>query len=107
MAGNKLGILLTTSPESEDRHTVVKLCEAALESGREVQIFMMCDGVYNSYTEPLVGLIPKGVQISECHHNAGERKIPEEHEKAVGVNSASQYIFSGIISDVDRLITFC
>ena len=107
MAGNKLGILLTTSPESEDRHTVVKLCEAALESGKEVQIFMMCDGAYNSYCEPLTALIPKGVKISQCHHNAGERKISEEHEKETGVQSASQYIFSGIISEVDKLITFC
>ena len=105
MAGNKLGILLTTSPESEDRHTVVKLCEAALESGKEVQIFMMCDGAFNAYCESLTALIPKGVKISQCHHNAGERKISEE--LAPGVQSASQYIFSGIISEVDKLITFC
>lgn len=107
MAGNKLGILLTTSPESEDRHTVVQLCQAALESGKEVQIFMMCDGAYNSYCEPLTSMIPKGVKISQCHHNAGERKIPEELEKDLGIQSASQYIFSGIISEVDKLITFC
>ena len=105
MAGNKLGILLTTSPESEDRHTVVKLCEAALESGKEVQIFMMCDGAFNSYCESITALIPKGVKISQCHHNAGERKIKDE--EAPGIASASQYIFSGIISEVDKLITFC
>ncbi|MHB8173098.1 MAG: DsrE family protein [Nitrospirota bacterium] len=105
MAGNKLGILLTTSPESEDRYTVVKLCEAALESGREVQIFMMCDGAYNSYSESFLGLIPKGVKIAQCHHNAGERRVKEEDTP--GVQSASQYIFSGIISEVDKLITFC
>jgi sulfur relay (sulfurtransferase) complex TusBCD TusD component (DsrE family) len=105
MAGNKLGILLTTSPESEDRHTVAKLCEAALESGREVQIFMMCDGAYNSYCESITALLPKGVKISQCHHNAGERKIKDE--EAPGIQSASQYIFSGIISEVDKLITFC
>lgn len=104
MAGTKLGILLTTSPENEDMHTVVKLCEAALAEGKEVQLFMMCDGVYGSYCKTLADLVPKGVQISQCHHNAEERKIEEEH---VPVKSASQYIFSGIIADVDRLITFC
>ncbi len=104
MAGNKLGILLTTSPEHEDMHTVVQICEAALAAGKEVQIFMMCDGVYGSYCGAITGLIPKGVQISQCHHNSEERKIEEEK---VPVKSASQYIFSGIISDVDRLITFC
>ncbi len=104
MAGTKLGILLTTSPENEDMYTVVKLCEAALAGGKEVQIFMMCDGAYGSYCNTLTDLIPKGVQISQCHHNAEERKI---HEEGNPVKSASQYIFSGIIGEVDRLITFC
>ncbi|HLB25047.1 MAG TPA: DsrE family protein [Nitrospirota bacterium] len=104
MAGNKLGILLTTSPENQDMHTVVKLCDAALAAGKEVQVFMMCDGVYGSYCASMTDLIPKGVQISQCHHNAEERKMEEEH---IPVKSASQYIFSGIIEDVDRLITFC
>jgi sulfur relay (sulfurtransferase) complex TusBCD TusD component (DsrE family) len=104
MAGSKLGILLTTSPENEDMHTVINLCEAALAQGKEVQLFMMCDGVYSSYCSQLTGLIPKGVKISQCHHNSEERKI---HEEGNPVQSASQYIFSGIIGEVDRLITFC
>jgi len=102
--GTKLGILLTTSPEFEDMQTVIKLSEAALEMGKEVQIFMMCDGVYGSNCAALSGLVPKGVKISQCHHNADERKI---HGGETGIADASQYIFSGIISDVDRLLTFC
>jgi sulfur relay (sulfurtransferase) complex TusBCD TusD component (DsrE family) len=102
--GNKLGILLTTSPEREDMHTVKNLCEAALGQGKEVSLFMMCDGVYGSYCGALTDLIPKGVKISQCHHNAHERKIDEESNP---VASASQYIFSGILEEVDRLITFC
>lgn len=102
--GNKLGILLTTSPEHQDMHTVIKISEAALAAGKEVHLFMMCDGVYGSNCTRLTDLIPKGVQIAQCHHNAEERRI-EEGKSAV--KSASQYIFSGIISEVDRLITFC
>jgi len=102
--GNKLGILLTTSPEREDMHNVIKLCEAAIDQGKEVSLFMMCDGVYSSYCSNLTDLIPKGVKISQCHHNADERKIVEEGNP---VESASQYIFSGILGEVDRLITFC
>ncbi|MBI5190076.1 MAG: DsrE family protein [Nitrospirae bacterium] len=104
MAGNKLGILLTTSPEQQDMHSVIRICEAAIESGKEVKLFMMCDGVYGSNCAALTGLIPKGVEVSQCHHNAEERKIEEEHSP---VKSASQYIFSNIIEDVDKLITFC
>lgn len=104
MAGSKLGILLTTSPENEDMQTVIKLCEAALSQGKEVQLFMMCDGVYNSYCNQLTGLIPDGVKISMCHHNAEERKV---HEEGNPVTQSSQYIFSGIIGEVDKLVTFC
>ena len=102
--GNKLGILLTTSPENEDMHTVINICEAAVAEGKEVQLFMMCDGVYTSYCSSLLDLVPKGVTISQCHHNSEERKI---HDESSPVKSASQYIFSGIIGEVDRLITFC
>ncbi|MGA2193013.1 MAG: DsrE family protein [Nitrospirota bacterium] len=102
--GEKLGILLTTSPENQDMQSVIRLCEAALAQGKEVQLFMMCDGVFGSYCQKLTDLIPKGVKISQCHHNAEERKIEDEK---VPVKSASQYIFSGIIEEVDRLITFC
>jgi len=102
--GSKLGILLTTSPERQDMQTVIKISEAALAAGKEVHLFMMCDGVYGSYCSRLMDLIPKGVQIAQCHHNAEERHIEEEK---LPVKSASQYIFSGIIADVDRLITFC
>jgi len=102
---NKLGILLTTSPEKQDTQTVIKLSEAAIAAGKEVYLFMMCDGVYGSYCKTLTEMVPKGVQISQCHHNAEERHI--EEEKFPMIKSASQYIFSGIISDVDRLITFC
>jgi sulfur relay (sulfurtransferase) complex TusBCD TusD component (DsrE family) len=102
--GTKLGILLTTSPEQQDMHTVVRICEAAIASGKEVHLFMMCDGVYGSQCSALTDLIPKGVNIAQCHHNAEERHIEEDK---LPVKSASQYIFSGIISDVDRLLTFC
>jgi len=102
--GNKLGILLTTSPEQQDMQTVIRISEAALAAGKEVQLFMMCDGVYGSGCKHLLDMIPKGVTISQCHHNAEERHIEEEK---LPIKSASQYIFSGIIADVDRLITFC
>ena len=43
----KIGILLTTSKEYEDAHTVLNIADAALKEGHEVGIFLMDDGVYN------------------------------------------------------------
>jgi sulfur relay (sulfurtransferase) complex TusBCD TusD component (DsrE family) len=102
--GTKLGILLTTSPEHQDFHTVKRLCEAALVEGKEVHLFLMCDGGFASQCSTLTDLIPKGVNIAQCHHNAEERHI---HEEGLPVKSASQYFFLGIIEDTDKLLTFC
>jgi len=43
----KLGILLSTGPHSENVHTAIRIAEAALHQGKEVRIFLMGDGVYS------------------------------------------------------------
>src|SRR3990167_8701618 len=71
----RLGILLTTSPESENTFTVIKLAEAAISSGKDVQIFLMCDGVYNINNKDFTSLLDKGVSVTLCAHNASERSV--------------------------------
>ncbi|MBI5183017.1 MAG: DsrE family protein [Nitrospinae bacterium] len=98
-----LAILLTTSPEHENTHTVIKLAESAISMGKEVKIFMMCDGVYNVYNSGLVSLKDKGVEISVCEHNSAERGVDAEKSP---VNAASLYILGTIIEDCTRLVAF-
>jgi len=59
----KLGILLTTSPENENTYTCIRLAEAALATAREVHIFLMCDGVYNIYHKGFIALREKGDMV--------------------------------------------
>lgn len=98
----KLGILLTTSPESENTHTVVKLAEAALASGREVHVFLMCDGVHNVNDDRLVGLIEKGAQVALCAHNAEQRHVAQKESIVWG----SQYDLAGFVEECDRFVAF-
>ncbi|MBI4377763.1 MAG: DsrE family protein [Nitrospinae bacterium] len=100
--GKKLGILLTTSPESENTFTVIKLSESALASGKDVHIFLMCDGVYNIHNEDFVSLVNKGASITLCAHNASERHV-EERE---GINFGSQYDHAHIVNESDRFLSF-
>ncbi len=99
----KLGILLTTSPEHANTHSVIKISEAALKSGVEVRIFLMCDGVLNVNHAPFLQLLSKGAQICLCQQNLNERFLDD----ANGVTLGSQYDFACNVREVSRLLAFC
>ncbi len=98
----KLGILLTTSSESEDVRTVIKLSEAALRKNMDVEIFLMADGVYNLKFENFIKLSSKGVRIVVCAHNAIERGINKIDEVVWG----SQWDLAQIAHTADRFLSF-
>jgi sulfur relay (sulfurtransferase) complex TusBCD TusD component (DsrE family) len=102
MDERKLGILLSTSPESENTYTVIKIAEAALLAGKEVYIFLMDDGVYNVNHSNFCGLTDRGAQITLCGHNAEERNVLRKE----GIDFGSQYDLAGIAHKVDRFLAF-
>lgn len=106
MEEKKLGILLSTSPESENTYTVIKIAEAALLAEKEVYIFLMDDGVYNVNHSDFCNLIDKGAQITLCTHNAEERNVSRKEGIKEGIDFGSQYDLAGIAHKVDRFLAF-
>lgn len=98
----KLGILLSTGPQSEDVHTAIRLAEAALHQGKEVRIFLMCDGVYHVHREDLMALETKGAELCLCAHNAQERGV----EKREGIIWGSQMDLANLTLECDRFVGF-
>jgi predicted peroxiredoxin len=98
-----LGIFLSTSPEYENTHTVMKLSEAAIDHGYDVHIFMMCDGVHNAFVPEFEALVSKGVHIILCSHNLSERHRPKIEGTIV---CGSQYDHAQLVSHVDRYLAF-
>lgn len=98
----KLAILLTTGLEAEDGHTVRQLSRAALQAGYQVDLFLMDDGVY--HLSRLKDLLPQGLRITMCTHNAMERGIAKE--ELPGLLFGGQPDWAGIVSAADRVITF-
>ena len=98
-----LGILLTTSPEHENSHTVSKLAEAALARGIAVEIFIMCDGVHNAFESRFEALVEKGARIVLCSHNLRERQRPTFEGAVV---CGSQYDHAQLVQKVDRYLAF-
>jgi sulfur relay (sulfurtransferase) complex TusBCD TusD component (DsrE family) len=98
----KLGILLTTSPEDENTHTAVKLAQAALARGWRVEIFLMCDGVYNAQREEFLALGDQGARLSLCALNAQQRYVP----LVEGILFGGQYDLATIVAGCDRFLAF-
>jgi hypothetical protein len=99
----KLGLFLSTSPEHENTHTVIQLTEAARAQGREVAIFIMCDGVHNALLPEFEALVDKGARIVLCSHNLAQRHRPKI-EGAIACGS--QYDHAQLVHDVDRYLAF-
>ncbi|MEW5768626.1 MAG: DsrE family protein [bacterium] len=106
----KFGMLLTTSPESQNSETVINLAEAALEAGHKVELFLMDDGVYNVVTGAGISarfaeLITKGASLALCAHTAEERGV-EKEDCLEGVGFAGQYELACMVNEADRFLTF-
>lgn len=102
MKKEKLVILLTTTPENENTHTVIQLARAALVLGKEVAIFLMCDGVYNVGLPSFSALHQEGVQITLCGLNASQRKVTPPWPEALG----SQYDLAEWAHECHRVLAF-
>ena len=98
----KLGILLTTSPEKEDKYTVIKLTQSALNRNIEVNIFLMCDGIYNISDKSFLSLLDKGANVIVCAQNAYEKNIPKKD----GILFGSQYDLAVMVNESDRFLSF-
>lgn len=96
----KLGIILATGYEAEDRHTVLRLAEAALAQGHEVSIFLTAEGCYSAPT--LASLADKGALLICCAKNLEARGLPEVPR----VHSSTQYACASIVAEADRVVAF-
>jgi sulfur relay (sulfurtransferase) complex TusBCD TusD component (DsrE family) len=107
------GILMTTSPEHQNCHTVSRLAEALLSAGHAVTLFLMDDGVYNLVPVPKAGsassllreVQSKGLKISLCTQSAETRGLSES-DCLTGVEWRSQHELSTIVAGADRFLTF-
>jgi sulfur relay (sulfurtransferase) complex TusBCD TusD component (DsrE family) len=107
-----IGILLTTSPEHQNTHTVCRLADALLSAGHTVDLFLMDDGVYHllplpkANTAPLLQAVQRrGMKIALCTQSAENRGVPEK-ASLPGVEWRSQHELSKMVAGSDRFLTF-
>ena len=111
--GLTIGILMTTSPEHQNTHTVCKLAAALLSAGQIVELFLMDDGVFNLLLIPkpesagalLQTVQNQGMKIVLCTQSAESRGISEK-ECLPGAEWRSQHELSRMVAGSDRFLTF-
>jgi sulfur relay (sulfurtransferase) complex TusBCD TusD component (DsrE family) len=113
----KIGVLLCSSPESEDGFTVGQLAGGLLSAGHEVSLFLMDDGVYHAAASSvqtggigysslgLPRLIEQGARVSLCAVTAKARGLGEA-QLLPKVALSSQYELSHLVKDADRFLAF-
>ena len=109
----KIGVLLCSSPESQDGHTIGRLADGLLAAGHSVSLFLMDDGVYhaartatNGYSAlGLSRLLERGATVALCAVTARARGLGEaELDPRVGLSS--QYELAQIVKEADRFLAF-
>ena len=108
----KLGILLTAGVMSQSSRSALRIAEAALRKGVEVEFFLMDDGIYavkrgkrTAAADALAALTEKGARIALCALNAEQRGVSAE-ESLPGVLFGSQYDLALLVSSADRFLYF-
>jgi predicted peroxiredoxin len=82
---DSLGIIITTTPNVQDQALeAVEVGEKAQSSGKEIGIFLISDGVWNSLkgsgpvSEKLIGLMGKGAKVYASDEHARAGGFPKE-----------------------------
>ena len=97
-----LGILLASGPSHEDRFTVIKLAQTALQLGIAVKIFLYDEGVYNCLDDEFMSLDHAGADITICEQSAKDLNL----DIRAPVKRGSLYDLAGIANQTDRLVSF-
>ena len=114
----KLVIFLTEGPwQSENCEIFVRLAEAALDKGHEVEGFFYMDGVYNAMkhqtfpggvttpVERMKRIVDKGARICACGLSANARGLEFGKEYIDGISMGGLPDTAEMASEADTLIT--
>jgi sulfur relay (sulfurtransferase) complex TusBCD TusD component (DsrE family) len=105
LAGKKLGILLSTSPEHPNAETVFHLSKTALANKVDTYLYLIDEGVKNLEDPRYTGLAGKGLKLFVCAYGCQQHHISTEGY-GKEVTFCGLVILSNIIDGCDRFLAF-
>ena len=82
MKKQSLGLLLSTGPENPNLDAVVGLSEAALNSGKDVYLYLIDEGVLTVEDPRFEPLRQAGLKLFACAYGAQQHGLPRKDERA-------------------------
>jgi sulfur relay (sulfurtransferase) complex TusBCD TusD component (DsrE family) len=102
LRGKKLGILLSTRPETANFRHGLRLAEAALHEQVTVYLYCIDDAVCGVADPQLQALKARGLHLFACAYGARRRDLPlTERATFAGLS-----VVSDLIAGTDRFVSF-
>src|SRR5512138_1277620 len=102
LRGKKLGLLLSTRPETQNFRLGVNLAEAALAAEVKVYLYCMDDAVHGIGDTQLLSLQARVLNLYACAYAAQRRNVPVNDLAAFAGLSGVSYLVTG----TDRFLSF-
>ncbi len=99
----KLGLLLSTPPEHPNLEIVMGLGSAALETGHEVYLYLIDEGVKNLGCEEIGRLVTQGTRLLVCAYSCQRRGLPTSGPYGT---YCGLVLLSDMIRGCDRFLPF-
>jgi sulfur relay (sulfurtransferase) complex TusBCD TusD component (DsrE family) len=96
-----LGLLLSTGPENPNLDAVIGLSQAALDSGKDVYLYLIDEGVLTVEDPRFEPLRQAGLKLFACAYGAQQHGVPRQDERAT---YCGLVVLSNIVSSCDRFI---
>lgn len=98
----KLGILLSTSPDHPNTQSVIALGRAALGKGKDVYLYLVDEGVRNLDDPGITALKEAGAHLFLCAYGAQRRHIPTSDKAAF----SGLVVLSDLVKGCHQFVTF-
>ncbi|MBI4638920.1 MAG: DsrE family protein [Candidatus Rokubacteria bacterium] len=102
LAKKKLGVLLSTDPDHANLPTALGLCEAALDRGVGVYLYLIDDGVRALDVPRIRALAERGAKLFVCAYGCQKRRIPLKDSDTV--TYCGLVVLTDLINNTDRFI---
>ncbi|MBI1848234.1 MAG: DsrE family protein [Candidatus Rokubacteria bacterium] len=101
-AKKKLGVLLSTGPDTTNLQTALGLGDAALGRGDDLYLYLIDDGV-RALDDPRVRALPgRGAKVFVCAYGCQKRRIPLDD--GAGVTYCGLVVLTDIVNGTDRFV---
>jgi hypothetical protein len=101
-SGRKLGLLLSTGPDSESFRHGVRLAEAALQQGVDVYLYCIDEAVPGVEDPALQTLRSRGLKLYACAYGAHRHHVTIS-DRAI---FAGLTVVSDLVAATDRFLSF-